>query len=525
MQVGPGRGPLGRAEIVARAEVLEAKANRLALGNAEERWESSALLRDAAEARIRAFEAIDVGACDAATYGRERALARVEAVRLFLAARDPVRARRQWALLPREAFDIPAVAAGAPKDGSATTHLAGGPASVSGAATDRDRPMVAVIAADYAERVTTFERDFRAVLGPDAARSMDELRDDQLRALAHAYPGVPELWWALGTCSRSPGEADLALARVLRLSPDFVDPRTGEKAFLDLEASLALRFRVELASEARSGRLALEVASRITVAFASLLSGFIENTVGSTPELAPHGAPRALAGGRRMELEIAAFGAPPFALEELDRDLRSTLSRSDAGARVTLLSLLQEHRIRLTASPLAPPDQAGLCLDEEGRSRALATATADALARVDSREIPQADDVERVFRIVERIAKGKGDPTDISPRQISYYRRAAKILGFLTEDESLTPGGHLVSRLDREERLRVAAVRFEGSACGGAWVRWSGGRTLLDVDPSTAVDFLRTSAPGLGKDTCERRAQTLIAWHRALAPHHYRRAA
>ena len=74
-----------------------------------------------------------------------------------------------------------------------------------------------------------------------------------------------------------------------------------------------------------------------------------------------------------------------------------------------------------------------------------------------------------------------------------------------------------------EERLRAASLWFESSTCGDAWIRWSGGATLLDVAPHTAADFLRASAPGLSRDTADRRAQTLASWHRALSPHHYRR--
>lgn len=525
MGTGSRRGPCGRGEMLAQVGILEGRANRLALGSAEERWAATAVLRDAAEVCIRAFDALDLASSEeAASFRRERASARVEACRLFLAAKDPVRATREWCRLPREAFSR-----------APTGHDPG--AAASAAPAPAPAPALAPAPVDsirleYGQQAAAFDRAFRDVLGPDPARSLGEIWPDQLRVLAESYPGVPELWWALSRRTASAGEAELARTRALRLNPALIDSGVAEAAFRAIETGLLFRFRLDLSPELRSGRLTLELASRITAAFSAVLTSFGEAQSALPPELVTAAAtgglrpdvacaPRGLAGARHFTLEITAASLHPFALEELDRDLRSTLSRTDAGARVALLSLLQEHRIRLSASPLTPPDQPGLSLDETAREAALALAQAAALAHVDSREIPQADDVERVFRIVERAAKGKGDPTDISPRQISYYRRAAKILGFLDEDEALTPGGHVLARLDRAQQLHVGAVRFEASACGGAWIRWAGARTLLDVDPASAVDFLRSSAPGLGKDTCERRAQTLVAWHRALSAHHY----
>jgi len=504
-----GTRPCGRGELLAHVEILVGRAARLALGGAEERWEATAVLRDAAEKRIRAFQATEMAPSpgESGAFLRERAAARVEACRLFLAARDPVRASREWALLPWEAFSR----------GPTGKDPAPGKVAEPGAAP----ALVDSIRFEYGHQITMFDRAFREVLGPDAWRSLGEIRPDQLRALLESYPGVPELWWALSRRTDSAGESDLALSRAVRQNPAFVDPVFAESAFRAVEPGLLAHLRLDLSPELRSGRLTLDLTSRITAAFAALLTSFGEAQTSCPPDLSPSRAPRRSAASSHFTLEITAASLHPFALEELSHDLQSTLSRSDAGARLSLLSLLQANRIRLCASRLSPPDQQGLSLDEPARKTALRLAAAAALAHVDSREIPQADDIERVLRIVERLAKGKGDPADISPRQISYYRRAAKILGYLTEEEALTPGGHIVAGLDREERLRVTVVRFESSACGGAWIRWSGGRTLLDVDPASAADFLKTSAPGLGKDTCERRAQTLAGWHRALVPHHY----
>ena len=143
---------------------------------------------------------------------------------------------------------------------------------------------------------------------------------------------------------------------------------------------------------------------------------------------------------------------------------------------------------------------------------------------VDSKDVPQADELVRIFRLVE--LRKQGTPVDaesleVSPRQVSYYKRAAKILGLLDEDETLTAAGRLVVGLPEAERWRTCVVFFESSVCGEAWIRWSKGSSLLDVDADSAESFLAICAPGLHGETVGRRAQTLRSWHHTLAPHHY----
>lgn len=143
---------------------------------------------------------------------------------------------------------------------------------------------------------------------------------------------------------------------------------------------------------------------------------------------------------------------------------------------------------------------------------------------VDSKDVPQADELARIFRLVELRKQGTAvdaDSLEVVVRQVSYYKRAAKILGLLDEDESLTAAGRLLAGLPEKERLRTCVVFFESSACGEAWIRWAKGSSLLDVTADSAESFLRSCAPSLHGDTIGRRAQTLRSWHSTLAPHHY----
>lgn len=146
------------------------------------------------------------------------------------------------------------------------------------------------------------------------------------------------------------------------------------------------------------------------------------------------------------------------------------------------------------------------------------------LRYVNSKDVPQADELGRVFRLVELRKQGvavDADSLGVVGRQVSYYKRAAKILGLLDEDELLTAAGRLLAGLPEKEKLRTCVVFFESSACGEAWIRWAKGSSLLDVTGDSAENFLLSCAPSLHGDTVGRRAQTLRSWHSTLAPHHY----
>ncbi len=470
------------------APSIEAARRLLAEGDADERWEATALLRDAAEREVVALQVLDPLAEEA------RTAALVEACRLFLEARDPLRALEPWALLPRAAFE---------------------------ARGDRPAP-VAAIAPLFGEVVSGFSRALRQVFG--AGFSESTLHADQLRVVVESYPGVPELWWALSRRSESPGEREMALARATRLSAALADDGIALAAFQSIEPRMRPRLRARLSPERRGARLTLAVAGRVVTALSDLFAAFTEGAEGGPVELIPAGEGFSVGARGALVLEASAEGLHPFALEQLDSELASPMARASAHPELTLLSLLRESHVELSISTAGCPGQPGVAIDS-ARSRSLASAAEEAArATLGSLAIPQADDLERVLRALEHVVAGAGGPADITSRQASYYRRAAKLLGLLTEADEPTPAGRLIARLPAEHRLRAAAVLFEASACGDAWIRWSGGRTLLDVSPATAADFIRASVPGLSKDTADRRAQTLASWHRALAGQHYARA-
>ncbi|MEO7595711.1 MAG: AAA family ATPase, partial [Byssovorax sp.] len=145
-------------------------------------------------------------------------------------------------------------------------------------------------------------------------------------------------------------------------------------------------------------------------------------------------------------------------------------------------------------------------------------------ATIDPSAIPQTDDLSRVFRVVEQLSEHNdfsAPDLETSPRMRSYSLLAAQILGLLTESGEVTSAGRSIARMGPEERLRAAVVQFESSVCGKAWIDWSKGRTLVDISPDTAFEFIKANVLDLGETTASRRAHTLKTWYKTLIPYHY----
>ena len=141
-------------------------------------------------------------------------------------------------------------------------------------------------------------------------------------------------------------------------------------------------------------------------------------------------------------------------------------------------------------------------------------------------EIPQADSLENVRRVVEAIASGASsrkeisEKTDISVRHIDYAIHAAKSLGFLaaTDAISITDTGRALAATARgsaEER-----EQFRAAIKVNEVVSMLAPDLLDDAAPakSALTARIQDACPDLSEATAARRAQTLLAWRsQALA--------
>lgn len=142
---------------------------------------------------------------------------------------------------------------------------------------------------------------------------------------------------------------------------------------------------------------------------------------------------------------------------------------------------------------------------------------------VTSQQVPQADTLVKVYSIVDNIWQNgflNRDTIELSPRHTSYYFDAAKILGLISNSNSITAIGQQLVLSEINRKHAIAAQCFENSHCGWTWVTWSEVTSITDLDPETAKKFLDSCAPTLSQKTRERRARTLRTWCRELKEHY-----
>ncbi|MBL8918117.1 MAG: DEAD/DEAH box helicase family protein [Myxococcaceae bacterium] len=143
---------------------------------------------------------------------------------------------------------------------------------------------------------------------------------------------------------------------------------------------------------------------------------------------------------------------------------------------------------------------------------------------LDSDQVPQADVPQRVLDLVLGLARGERPQWD--PRDVAYYRQAARILALLDAENSPTAAGRALATLSPNAQLARFAVAFELSPCGKEWIEFSKARTLLEVQAATAGEFLRARARTLPETMVRRRQSSLRKWLAAAQQHHpLRRAA
>jgi hypothetical protein len=147
---------------------------------------------------------------------------------------------------------------------------------------------------------------------------------------------------------------------------------------------------------------------------------------------------------------------------------------------------------------------------------------------VSSLLVPQANDLGRVILFVKSLAQGEyfnASSEEITPRQILYYKSAARLLGLVKSNYSiLTPiGNKLAMAATVAEQYQIVAERFETSDCGWAWLKYCEVDSVYDLDSSTAAQFLINMTFGLSENTAVRRATTLKQWVDTFKYHNQRK--
>lgn len=200
---------------------------------------------------------------------------------------------------------------------------------------------------------------------------------------------------------------------------------------------------------------------------------------------------------------------------------RLTAFGMDSSACESLLSNIVGFDVIFSVTLLWPNGSSPPCGFEltPDRARQLLRELRTTLPILSSDKIPQANSLDKVVEVVQALdADGDVDGASLGlvPRQVAYYKHAARVLGFIAPSDMLTMAGRRLVGAHGSEIDSVLRAQFEVSECGWAWAAWSNKRGLAEVKPDSAPDFLRVVAPSLSASTANRRGQMLSMWHRRL---------
>lgn len=141
--------------------------------------------------------------------------------------------------------------------------------------------------------------------------------------------------------------------------------------------------------------------------------------------------------------------------------------------------------------------------------------------QIRSLDVPQADSLPTIRRIVEAVESGNGSVaaiskyTGVSERHVRYRLQAGRVLGLLSVDLTSTPRGRelLSTVAGGPEELEVFRACIRGSSI---LTRLAPNLLAEDkFDLSTVSKCIQLQA-GLSPATADRRASVLRSWHNQL---------
>ena len=222
----------------------------------------------------------------------------------------------------------------------------------------------------------------------------------------------------------------------------------------------------------------------------------------------------------------AATGLPQF-LQQLQTLITSpnseqsqAIGAQDAAALTQLLDGLCADKLTLSIQLQSNLESPPVILSPASAKALRAAFLEISQSKIGPQDIPQADDLNKLFRMLELIQAGESNLSyhlGLSPRHINYHKQAARILDLLNDRDGLTSRGHyLVSLAHQVERYEIAMMLFESSPVGFAWLDHAGKQTAVDLAPDSAMAFLKAHSINLSDATMARRAQTLRYWVKAF---------
>lgn len=208
-----------------------------------------------------------------------------------------------------------------------------------------------------------------------------------------------------------------------------------------------------------------------------------------------------------LDEKLRNLGLDPFRLQEL-------------------LEIIRDNNSVITLTPktntyLKSPFEFG----RSGLSEIIEQLNSMNVTFIDSKKVPQANDLDRVIEIVQRKALGEHLTHNsvegiTSDRQLKYHLHAAKCLGLLKDNYSINSSGRFFSLINSKKgQYQYLASQFESAEFGWCWMKWAKVNSIKELDPNTAANFVRESVNGLNEGTSLRRSTCLSAWQKKLYPY------
>ncbi len=139
---------------------------------------------------------------------------------------------------------------------------------------------------------------------------------------------------------------------------------------------------------------------------------------------------------------------------------------------------------------------------------------------LESKDIPQADSLENIRRIVDAVAEGAktkadvAERTGINPRHVLYGLHTARVLGFLSEESGgFTPTEAAKALRGLELGSNEERETFRKAIQGSDIINAIAPELFSDKAPTQeAITQKIVKLTDLSESTAGRRAQTLISW-------------
>lgn len=137
---------------------------------------------------------------------------------------------------------------------------------------------------------------------------------------------------------------------------------------------------------------------------------------------------------------------------------------------------------------------------------------------IDSNKVPQANCLDRVITIVKQRLNGGELKHELiegitSDRQVDYHTHAAKCLGLLNPNNTVTTAGRVLLQKNNDiAKYQYLADRFESSDFGWTWMKWAEVTSIVELDPATAEQFVKERVKGLRRTSIARRSSCLASW-------------